>query len=224
MNRPPSAPRGDATPDGKASDVREALREFWNARYAAEDFLYGTAPNDFLVEVAPRFAHQGRVLCLADGEGRNGVWLAEQGHRVTAVDVADLGMAKAGRLAAARGVKIETVVADVTQYDPGHACFDAVVSIFLHLPARARRALHRRCLDALKPAGLFAFTAYGPDQLGRGTGGPPDRKLLHSLDDVASDFADCALEHRMSGLRNVQEGKRHGGVGAVVEILARKPA
>ncbi len=209
--------------DGRANDVREALRTFWNARYAADDFVYGTAPNEFLVEVAPRFAARGRVLCLADGEGRNGVWLAERGHVVTAVDVADLGMAKAARLAATRGVNLETIVADVTRYDPGRGCFDSVVSIFLHLPGRARRALHRRCLDALKPGGLFAYTAYGPEQLGRGTGGPPDPKLLHALDDVAEDFAGCAIEHRMSGLRDVREGKLHGGIGAVVELLARKP-
>ena len=95
---PKAAPRQPANP----ADVRETLRTFWNARYAADEFAYGTAPNEFLVQVAPNFARQGRVLCLAYGEGRNGVWLAQQGHLVTAVDLADRGMAKAARLAAAQ--------------------------------------------------------------------------------------------------------------------------
>ena len=208
--------------DDSAATVRPALQAFWNTRYATEDFVYSTQPNDFLVEVAPRLAPRSRVLCIGDGEGRNSVWLAQQGHSVTALDVATQGMGKAARLARAAGVELRTVVADVTQYDLGRDCWDAVASIFLHLPARARRGVHRRCLDSLVAGGLFVYEAYGPEQIGRGTGGPPEPHLLHALDDVLADFTGCRIEHRASLVRHIAEGRLHRGDGAVVQILARK--
>lgn len=207
----------------KQAEVQQALRAFWNARYAAEGFAYGTAPNDFLVAHASRLRPASRVLAIGDGEGRNSVWLAQQGHRVTALDVSDTGMAKAQALAQQAGVALQTVVADVTQYDVGAQCWDAVVSIFLHLPASARRRLHRRCIDALVPGGLFVYEAYGPEQLGRGTGGPPEPQLLHPLDAVVEDFAGCVIEHRASLVRRVTEGRLHQGDGAVVQLIARRP-
>lgn len=205
------------------SNAQASLRAFWNARYAAEEFVYGTAPNDFLVQVAPRLAPHSRVLCIADGEGRNSVWLAQQGHRVTALDVAEQGLAKAARLAHAAGVDLETVVADVTKLELGRDRWDAVVSIFLHLPATPRRALHQRCIEALVSGGLLIYEAYGPAQLGRGTGGPPEARLLHPLNDVLEDFAGCIIEHRFDGVRRVSEGRLHSGDGAVVQLLAKKP-
>ena len=208
--------------DRSAKTVQEALQAFWNARYATEEFVYGTAPNEFLIQVTPRLAPNSRVLCIADGEGRNSVWLAQQGHCVTALDVAAEGMAKAAQLARAAAVELQTVVADVTKYDFGRSCWDAVVSIFLHLPATARRAVHGRCVEALVPGGLFVYEAYGPEQLGRGTGGPPEPHLLHPLEEVLADFAGCGIEHRFSGVRHVSEGRLHRGDGAVVQVLARK--
>lgn len=209
--------------DRSATNVQPALQAFWNARYATEEFVYGTAPNDFLIQVAPRVAPRSRVLCVADGEGRNSVWLAQQGHRVTALDVAAKGMAKAAQLARAAAVELQTVVADVTKYDFGRGCWDAVVSIFLHLPATARRAVHRRCIEALVPGGLFVYEAYGPEQLGRGTGGPPEPHLLHPLAEVLADCAGCIIEHRASLVRHIAEGRLHRGDGAVIQLLARKP-
>lgn len=205
-----------------ATGIQPALRAFWNSRYATEDFVYGTAPNDFLVEIEPRLARHSRVLAIADGEGRNSVWLAQQGHRVTALDVASQGIAKAEQLAHASGVELQTIVADVTQHDLGLDCWDAIVSIFLHLPAAARRAVHRRCVEALAAGGLFVYEAYGPEQLGRGTGGPPEPHLLHPLDQLLADFNGCIIEHRTSLVRHITEGRLHHGDGAVIQILARK--
>jgi 2-polyprenyl-3-methyl-5-hydroxy-6-metoxy-1,4-benzoquinol methylase len=122
-----------------ADDPVAKLQAFWNARYAGDEFVYGREPNDFVVQAVSAIPHQGRVLCLADGEGRNGVWLARQGFRVTAVDVAEQGVAKGRELARASGVEIETRVADVTRFDLGVERWDAIVSIFLHLPSKARR-------------------------------------------------------------------------------------
>ena len=205
-----------------ADDPVAKLRAFWNARYAGEEFVYGREPNDFVVQAVSAIPHQGRVLCLADGEGRNSVWLAGQGFRVTAVDVAEQGVAKGRELARASGVEIETRVADVTRFDLGIERWDAIVSIFLHLPSKARRELHRRAIAALAPGGVFVYEAYGPEQLRYRTGGPPEAQLLHSLDDVVPDFDGCAIERAFEGVRAVNEGRLHRGDGFVVQVIARK--
>lgn len=200
----------------------DKLAAFWNQRYAVEGFAYGTAPNDFLASVAGQFAAGGQLLCLADGEGRNGVWLARQGFEVTSVDIAQRGLDKAARMAVEHGVAIRTQTADLGGFDPGIAVWDGIVSIFVHLPPRVRRDLHARCVAGLKAGGLMVFEAYGPGQLGRGTGGPPEAELLPALADIELEFAGCRILHRFSGLRDVQEGRHHTGLGEVVQILAQK--
>lgn len=216
--------------DTAAAPPRERLRAFWNERYAAEGYAYGTAPNEFLVQLLPRLHLLPRgasVLCLADGEGRNGVWLAAQGFAVTSVDVADEGLRKARALAQRTGVALQTIQADVTSFELGWERWDAIVSIFLHLPAKARRALHRRCIAALRPGGLFVFEAYSPEQLAFGTGGPREIELLPTLADVEADCADCTgtmIEHRFSGVRRVLEGPLHSGEGHVVQLVLRQGA
>lgn len=199
------------------------LAEFWNQRYGKEEFAYGTAPNDFLVEYANRIPPRGRVLCLADGEGRNGVWLATQGYAVTSVDIADEGMAKARRLAAEAGVALNTQVADLAGYDPGTAAWDGIVSIFMHLPPKLRREVFARCVAALRPGGVVLFEAYAKGQFGRGTGGPPDIELLVAADEVAQEFPGCRILHAFHGLREVNEGRHHNGAGEVVQLVLQKP-
>ena len=138
------------------------LKAFWNERDAGARFAYGTEPNSFLVQHAGPLPQGAAALCLADGEGRNGVWLARQGAAVTALDLADAGLAKARRLAVEAGVTIDTEVADLTTAELGTARWDLIASIVLHLPAGPRRALHRRVGAALKPGGRFVFGAYAP--------------------------------------------------------------
>lgn len=206
------------------------LRDFWDRRYGAEDYAYGTSPNDFLVAATSALPLTGaRVLCLADGEGRNGVWLASRGARVTSLDISPAGGAKARRLAQARGVEIETIEADVCAWDLGQTRWDLIVSIFLHLPPKPRAALHARCLRALAPGGRFVFEAYGSGQLGRGTGGPKEASLLVSLLRLEQEVApvitpitagtaprfDVAL--RFQGERLVREGPLHDGLAEVVQ-------
>ena len=204
------------------STVRQQLQQFWDQRYSTPGFVYGTEPNRFLVEQVMHLPVGARVLCLADGEGRNGVWLARQGFDVTSVDVSPQGVDKARRLATQMGVVLNTEVADVTEFDLGHAQWDAIVSIFLHLPAHARTKLHSRAVLALKPGAVFLWEGYGPEQLSRSTGGPKDAALLPALDEVAGDFSDCALVHSWSGSRLVQEGSLHTGEGCVTQLVARK--
>ncbi len=201
----------------------DKLADFWNQRYGKEEFAYGTAPNDFLVEFARHIKPGGRVLCLADGEGRNGVWLAAQGHAVTSVDIAAEGMAKAGRLAAEQGVALSTEVADLATHDLGLEAWDAIVSIFMHLPSRLRCEVFARAVAALRPGGVVLFEAYAKGQLGRGTGGPPEIDLLVAPDEVAQEFPGCRILHAFHGLREITEGRHHNGPGEVVQLVMQKP-
>lgn len=202
---------------------QESLKAFWNARYAEGGFAYGTAPNDFLVEHVRELPARQPVLCLADGEGRNGVWLARRGFDVTSADLAERGLEKAQALAREAAVQIRTLVADVTRHDLGEATWGGIVSIFLHLPARSRRALHERCVRALIPGGLILYESYGQDQLRYKTGGPPEQRLLARLDEVLTEFDGCEIVHRFDGVREVNEGRLHHGPAHVIQLVVRKP-
>ncbi|WP_298431624.1 class I SAM-dependent methyltransferase [Geobacter sp.] len=194
----------------------------WDERYAAADFVYGTEPNDFLVRVSGLIP-PGKVLCLAEGEGRNAVFLAKRGHRVVAVDSSAVGLAKAERLAAENGVRIETVTADLANFviEPGG--WDAIVSIFCHLPPTLRRAVHRQVVQGLRPGGLFVLEAYTPAQLKMGTGGPPSAELMMTLAELREELAGLEFLEARETERNVVEGRFHTGRGAVVQIVARRP-
>ena len=194
----------------------------WDERYDATEYVYGTAPNDFLVEVADRLP-RGRVLCLGEGEGRNAVWLAEQGFAVTALDASGVGLEKARRLAAERGVEIETVHTDLARHHPGRGCWDAVVAIFCHLPPDLRAAVHRRCVAALRPGGALVLEAYTPRQLGLRTGGPPTAELMMDLASLRGELAGLDLEIARELEREINEGRLHQGLGAVVQVLGRRP-
>lgn len=196
---------------------------FWDERYGGEEFAYGTAPNDFLVANAGYLPPGGRILLPGDGEGRNSVWLAEQGFSPTAVDFSAAGLAKARALAAARGVAIETVHADLTEWDGPTAAFDGVVAIFLHLPPAQRRPVHRALLAALRPGGRILLEAYRPEQIAYRTGGPPVAEMLYSRAALEEDFAGAAILSLTEEVRTVAEGRYHHGEGAVVQLVAERP-
>jgi Cyclopropane fatty acid synthase and related methyltransferases len=195
----------------------------WDERYGGEEYVFGTEPNDFLKSVAARIP-RGRVLCLADGEGRNGVFLAEQGCDVVSVDASAVGLEKARRLAESRGVTIETVQADLADYEIAPEAWDGVVSIFCHLPPELRRSVHQRVVAGLKPGGAFVLEAYTPDQLRYGTGGPPTADLMPTLAELRAELAGLAFEHAAETERAVVEGAGHTGLAAVVQVFAVKPA
>jgi SAM-dependent methyltransferase len=201
----------------------ETPKQRWEARYGADDYVYGTEPNDFLAESVAGLP-PGDALCIADGEGRNGVYLATLGHRVTSVDLTEAGMAKAARLAADRGVELTTVVADVDEYDLGTQRWDLIVSIFAHMPPPIRRRLHERIAGALRPGGRLVLEAYTPDQVGRGTGGPPNPELTMTLDGLRDELAGMTIETGAELVRPVVEGSGHTGDGAVVQVIATPAA
>lgn len=197
-------------------------RAMWEERYGASAYVYGTEPNDFLRSNIGSLP-AGDVLCLAEGEGRNAVFLAAAGRRVHSVDFAESGVAKTLRLASQRGVEVAAVVADLATYDVGTECWDAVVSIFAHLPADIRRDLHRRVVRALRPGGVLMLEAYTPDQIGRGTGGPQVAELTVTLAELRGELAGLEFVHAVETERSIVEGAGHTGLGAVVQLIARKP-
>lgn len=194
----------------------------WDERYQVGDYVYGTSANDFLRSHVDHLP-MGRILCLAEGEGRNAVFLAEQGFAVTAVDMSSVGLAKAQRLAAQRGVKIDTLVSDLADYHIEPGTWDGIVSIFAHLPPRARQHIHREVVSGLRSGGVFLLEAYRPEQLQFGTGGPPSAEMMMDVEGLRAELAGLEFEYAAETERDIHEGHLHHGRGAVVQILARKP-
>lgn len=194
----------------------------WDERYSTTDYVYGTAPNRFL-ETHAHLLPPGEVLCLAEGEGRNAVFLARRGYRVTAVDASPVGLAKAERLAAEQGVEIETVCADLAHFPLGADRWAGIVSIFGHLPPDVRRRVHAQIPAALRPGGVLLLEAYTPAQIALGTGGPKSPELMMSAATLADELAGLEFLRLEELRREVVEGMGHTGRGAVVQVVARKP-
>jgi SAM-dependent methyltransferase len=194
---------------------------FWNERYASADYLYGTAPNEFLASVAADIP-AGPVLCLAEGEGRNAVFLAGRGHAVTAVDQAEAGLAKARALAQQRGVPLTAVAADLTDFAISAQAWSGIVAIFMHLPPALRRTVLARAAGGLRPGGLFVMEAYRPAQLAHNTGGPRDITLLPTLAELRAELGEMEFLIAREIERDVREGGGHTGMSSVVQVVARR--
>ena len=194
---------------------------FWDEKYDADEFMYGKEPNDFLRNNVDALPH-GKVLCLADGEGRNSVFIASTGRAVWSVDLSTKGPLKTQRLAAERGVEVTAESADLADYDLGENRWDAIVSIFAHMPIDVREDLHKRVATALKPGGVFLLEAYTPSQVGRGTGGPQDPALTMQLNALKEELAPLTFVVVQEIERNVVEGIGHTGMASVVQVIARK--
>lgn len=194
----------------------------WDQRYGAAVYAYGTTANDFLRSSLHHLPPAGDALCLAEGEGRNGVFLAEQGNQVTAVDSSEVGLAKAQALAKTRDVQITTIAADLADFRIAPQSFDIIVSIFCHLPPVLRKKIHQHVVDGLRPGGVFILEAYTPAQLDYGTGGPPVAELLMNVDELRSELGSLKILHALETEREVIEGHLHTGLGAVVQLIAKK--
>lgn len=193
----------------------------WDERYSQEGYAYGTQANDFLKEVAHHIP-KGRVLCIAEGEGRNAVYLAQMGYAVTAVDLSAVGLHKAQALAKANGVSIETVQADLSTYDFGVEQWAGVVSIFCPLPSAIRPSIHHQIAQSLQPGGVFVLEAYRPEQLNYGTGGGKSADTMVQPEEIQHDLEGLQFKHLKTLEREVLEGQYHTGLGAVVQAVAFK--
>jgi len=194
----------------------------WDERYAADEYVYGTEPNTFLAEHADALV--GPVLSLAEGEGRNAVYLATLGLEVHAVDASKVGLQKARSLAKSRGVEIRTELADLREYVPREGSFGSVISIFAHLPSEIRRRLYPLVEGCLKPGGLLLLEAYSTEQITRDTGGPKDSDMLMSVEKIENEFPNLEALHLQELERDVREGRYHTGPARVVQFIGRKSA
>ncbi len=198
--------------------------ERWETRYAKPEYEFGKTPNEFLASCKPLLPASGRALAVADGEGRNGVWLAEQGLAVVSIDFSPAAQNKAQALAAERQVAVELVRADVHTWNYPDAAFDVVAEIFTQFSAPADRALKWAGMRrALKPGGLLIVQGYTPKQLAYGTGGPKQLDHLYTramLEQAFGDFRDLRIVEEE---RELHEGSSHSGMSAVIGLTGRKP-
>lgn len=195
----------------------------WNQRYQGEELLFGEAPNEYLRAQQARLPRGGRALCVADGEGRNSVWLAEQGLRVDAFDIAEAGVAKARRLAARHGVCVDFAVADADTVAWPEAVYDVVAAIFIQFADPAMRArLFEGMVRVLKPGGLLVLQGYTPRQLQYRTGGPQRVDHLYTEDLLREAFKDLEILELRSYDAELAEGRQHTGMSGLIGMVARR--
>jgi cyclopropane fatty-acyl-phospholipid synthase-like methyltransferase len=198
--------------------------DFWNARYATDDYIFGTAPNVFLASQAALIRPGMRALAVADGEGRNGVWLAEQGASVHAIDVSAAALAKAKRLAAQRGVVLETEQADLLDWSWPEAAYDLVAAIFIQFaPPPERDRIVAGIRRTLRPGGVLILQGYTPKQVEFGTGGPPSAANMYTPELLREWFGDWEIVHLAEHESLISEGSHHHGMLALIDLVARKP-
>ncbi|MEO6301321.1 MAG: class I SAM-dependent methyltransferase [Paracoccaceae bacterium] len=195
----------------------------WNERFSGIDYLFGTEPADFVAREALRLPKCQRILSVADGEGRNSVFLAGNGHWVTAMDGSDVGVAKARRLAAERGVLVDTHVADIATWDWHATPYDVVLGVFIQFAGpRLRADIFRGMQAALKPGGLLLLHGYTPEQLAHNTGGPRAVENLYSVDLLVDVFAEMEILKLEVYEAELSEGVGHSGPSALIDLVARK--
>lgn len=193
----------------------------WNERYSVDEYVYGTEPNSFLQENSALLA--GPVLSLAEGEGRNAVFLASLGLEVLGVDGSEVGLAKAQALAGSKGVKISTQVSDLSVFQPEPGSYGAVVSVFAHLPGAVRRLLYPRVERCLKPGGVILLEAFSEAQILRASGGPKDLDMLMTQEKIRREFPGIEPVLLREIERDVSEGRYHSGTASVVQFIGRRP-
>ncbi|MGH7103074.1 MAG: SAM-dependent methyltransferase [Acetobacteraceae bacterium] len=198
--------------------------ERWNARFGSEQYLFGTAPNAFLAAERNRLQPGWTALVLADGEGRNGVWLARLGLSVTTVDFSPVGIAKAEKLARDSGLTITTIEADLNHWDWPVENFDLVAGVFMQVfDPIDRDRVFARMKKALKPGGLILLQGYRPEQLAYGTGGPPTVENLYTEELLRQAFADFEILRLQSHDSVIHEGSGHDGMSALIDLVAERP-
>lgn len=194
----------------------------WDERFASADFVYGTDPNEFLRQNVGSIP-KGKVLCVADGEGRNGVFLAKLGYKVTSIDFSQEALNKANKLAEENSVHIETICADLLEYNFGQNQFDGIVSIFSHFNKSETNILHQKYFDCLEFGGVFLMEAFAKEQLPLNTGGPKNIDLLYNIEEIKESFPEAQYEMLKKDIVYLHEGELHDGKAVVVRAIVQKP-
>ena len=200
--------------------------QFWNERFDKKEFIFGKEPNEYLVEqVSLYLKPNSSVLCIADGEGRNGVWLAKQGMRVTSFDVSDIALSKANQFAADNKVNIEYSLCDTDGFDWQTNSYDAVVAIFIQFADPEMRArIFKQVHQTLKLGGLFILQGYTPKQLEYKTGGPSLIEHLYTEEMIRELSQDFEILQLQCYEKELSEGARHTGMSALLGMVAKKRA
>ena len=196
----------------------------WDKRFSGEEFLFGTSPAAFLEAQVPLLTPGQTALAVADGEGRNSVFLAEQGLAVTAMDASRVGVDNARRLAAERGVSVDFRVADILDWAWTPETYDVVIAVFIQfLAPNDRQAVFEGMKRTLRRGGLLLLHGYRPEQVDYGTGGPPDRENMYTEDLLRAAFDDLSIERLAVYDAVIEEGTGHVGQSALIDLVARKP-
>jgi len=196
---------------------------FWDTVYAEPHYVFGTEPNAFLAAQKARLKPGQRALAVADGEGRNGVWLAEQGLDVLSVEYSLPAVEKAKQLAQARGVQLSFQIADVLTWTWPVQAYDIVAAIFIQFASPADRTkLLQHLQDALKPGGLLILQGYTPKQVEYKTGGPPQAENMYTPALLRAAFSDMEILHLAEHEEFIAEGTKHYGMSALIDLVARK--
>jgi len=207
------------------ADGFDDARAFWDARFAASEFIFGREPNRFLATQQALFESGAQVLDVATGEGRNAVWLARLGCRVTAIDVSPLGLSKARQLAVEEGVDVAFEEVDLRTWDWPALRFDAVVTIFIQFAAPAdRQRMFEGMKRSLRPGGVIVLQGYTPRQLEYRTGGPPQAEHMYTEALLRDAFADLEILHLREHEDVLSEGSKHVGRSALIDLVARRRA
>lgn len=199
---------------------------FWNEMYGGSEYAYGTEPNDFL-KIQIESGDMGlkphaRVLCLAEGQGRNAVYLAQQGYDVSMIDYSETGLQKARELADLKGVSIKTICADLSDYSLQLDSWDAIVIVFGHFPAVVRKNVYPQLWGALNEGGILISETYSPKQVEYQTGGPKDPSMMASEEElrgVLKEFSELKMNELV---RDIHEGQYHNGTSCVIQLVAVK--
>jgi cyclopropane fatty-acyl-phospholipid synthase-like methyltransferase len=198
------------------------MKETWDQKYSGTEYFYGVQPNSFLSSVSGVLSNSSQILCIAEGEGRNAVYLASLGHRVTAVDFSLEGQKKALSLAKSQGVTIDYQLSSLEDFNFKINHWDAVVSIFCHLPQTIRFHIHNKIQESLRPGGCFILEAYQPEQLNFNTGGPRDLSMLYTKEILTGDFAKIQWLRLDYSKKEIFEGIGHTGRSSVVNAIGFK--
>ncbi|MFA6014629.1 MAG: class I SAM-dependent methyltransferase [Gallionellaceae bacterium] len=199
------------------------MKKLWDERYAIDEYFYGTQANDFLVSQSGLLASGQSCLAVADGEGRNGVWLAEQGLQVRSLDYSNVAQLKAQKLARQRRVSIDFEQADLLQWNWGENRFDIVVGIFVQFVSGAQRDfLFEQMQRCLKPSGLLLLQGYTPRQLEFKTGGPSQIENLYTEEILRGAFSELDVLHLCEHDAVIREGVGHNGMSALIDFVGRK--
>ncbi len=195
----------------------------WDKRYATKEYVFGKEPAAFLVDKAKYLKLGQSALAVADGEGRNSVFMAEQGMQVRAMDGSANAIEKAKTLAVERGVSVDFEVADILNWHWPVEQFDLVVAIFIQFVGPEQRSeIFKGIKRSLKPGGILLLHGYTPEQIDLGTGGPPFVENMYTPELLKSDFSDFDILELNAYQREVQEGRGHSGMSALIDLIARK--